>query len=114
MLLEVLQHFKIPAKKYSLVPIRDINRSSLWVKHVQNTLPSFEMVFSGSDLVKHLFSLEKNLKIVSLHKRKKISASEIRKKMLHNEKWENLVPKCVQKFLKKINATQRLQKINNF
>jgi nicotinamide-nucleotide adenylyltransferase len=111
MILNILNEAKIPSKKYAIAPIRDIHRYCLWTKHVKSMVPHFDYVFSGSRIVRHLFQeYEKDVKVINLEKRLKICATDIRDFMIQdNDKWQNLVPKSVTDFIKKIKAIDRLK-----
>lgn len=79
----------------AVIPVRDINSDSRWVKHVESALPPFGKVYTGSRLVKKLFEKDGNHKVLALKMNLKISATEIRKRMRKRKQWEKFVPKAV-------------------
>jgi nicotinamide-nucleotide adenylyltransferase len=94
------------------VPIRDINRYSIWVDHVISLCPSFEVVYSNNPLTRILF--EKNgLKVRStpLIDRSELSGAEIRKRMVDGSDWRTLVPAEVAELMDSIGAEARMREI---
>ncbi|KKP37253.1 MAG: nicotinamide-nucleotide adenylyltransferase [Candidatus Peregrinibacteria bacterium GW2011_GWA2_33_10] len=114
MIKNTLDTEKIPANKYCIIPIPNINQFALWVNHVEQLTPPFEKVYTGSELVKCLFQKSNNnYKIINIKKELKISATQVRESLLKNtDFWtKNLHPQ-VKTFLKKIDAQNRLKDIN--
>jgi nicotinamide-nucleotide adenylyltransferase len=93
-----------------VIPISDVQSHSLWVSHVKSRSPSFEVVFTGNSFVKLLFEDEGfEVRNITLWKREKFNATEIRKKMIGGGNWEELVPKSVADFIKKIDGVRRVK-----
>lgn len=78
---EGLKKAKITKSKYCIIPIRDINNEPEWVEHVKRLAPEFGNVWTGSPIVKKLFTANGKHKVFTLKKRIKISGTIIRKKM---------------------------------
>lgn len=90
----------IPAEKFSIVPIRNINHYALWPTHVQQYLPPIDILFSGSPLVCQLWAQAfVNSEVVTILKRKNISGTLVREKIMLGEK------KFLSKFL--LNSTEK-------
>jgi len=92
-----------------IIPITDINRYAIWVSHVISQVPPFQAVFTNNPLTKSLFE-EKGFKVVpmKIYDRNKYSGTEIRKRMMNEDEWEDLVPKQIVPYLKKLDANKRL------
>jgi nicotinamide-nucleotide adenylyltransferase len=92
-----------------IVPIRDLNRFSLWASHVQSQLPPFDVVFSNSDLTRSLFAKAGyDVRLTKAYNPEEFSATEIRRRIVSGEKWDHLVPGPVAKLLEEFDARQRL------
>jgi nicotinamide-nucleotide adenylyltransferase len=92
-----------------IVPIRDLNRFSLWVSHVESHLPPFDVVFSNSDLTRSLFAKAGyDVRRTKAYNPKEYSATEIRRRIAAGEKWEHLVSGPVARMLEAIDARHRL------
>jgi len=43
-------------KSTHIIPVRDINRSNLYVKHIETMCPKFDLVYSRNKLITYLFN----------------------------------------------------------
>jgi len=98
---------------YYVIPIMDVNRHAIWVSHIRSLTPPFNIVYSNNPLVIDLFS-EAGIKVKKspLFQRDVYSGTEIRRRMLTDGKWEELVPKAVVKVIEEIDGVQRLKKLS--
>ncbi len=105
-------------KKYRdriyIIPLEDIYRNSLWVSHVVSMTPPFDVVYSNNPLVVRLFKEAgfevRNTRIVN---RVEFQGTEIRRRMICGDSWENLVPKEVAEVIKEIGGVERLKEISS-
>ncbi len=109
MVVGALSEFDI---KHYVIPIEDIQRNSLWVSHVKSMAPPFDIAYTNNQLVIELLR-EAGLEVKQspLFKRNNYSGTEIRKRMLHSEKWEHFVPKNVVNIIKEIGGVERLMTV---
>jgi len=92
-----------------IVPVRDVNRYSVWVNHVESYVPPFDVVFSNSDLTRSLFSQAGyEVSKTRAYDTRKYSATAIRKKIASGQRWQHLVPKPVASMLEGLDARRRL------
>ena len=92
-----------------IVPIRDVNRYSVWVNHIESYLPPFDIVFSNSDLTRSLFKQAGYaVRRTKAYNPKEYSATEVRKRIVSGKNWTKLVPAPVAHMLEAIDARQRL------
>ncbi len=92
-----------------IVPVRDINRYSLWVSHLESHLPPFDVVFSNSPLTRSLFAKAGyEVRQTKAYNPSEYSATEVRKRIVNGERWQNLVPEPVARILEALEARQRL------
>jgi nicotinamide-nucleotide adenylyltransferase len=95
--------------KILIVPIRDVNRYSVWVNHIESYLPPFDIVFSNSDLTRSLFKQAGyDVRKTKAYNPKLYSATEVRMRMVAGKKWSDLVPEPVARMLDGMDARQRL------
>jgi len=88
---------------WEIVQVSDIHDEGRWVKHVQKTCPSFDVVYSGNPNTKKLFEKEGvEVRQQPMYDREIYSGTEIRKKIKNNEPWKNLVPIQVSESIKNI------------
>jgi len=98
---------------YSIIPVPDVNVHKVWVAHVSSYTPSFDRVFTNEPLTSRLFK-EAGFKVegIPFLDRDVYSATEIRRRILANENWIQLVPKSVSRFIMKIHGSERIVELN--
>ena len=96
-------------RRVLIVPIRDVNRYSVWVNHVESYVPPFDEVYSNSDLTRSLFKQAGyEVHKTKAYNPKAYSATEVRRRIVDGGRWQNLVPQPVAGFLEGLDARQRL------
>ncbi len=95
---------------FYIVPILDVNWNAVWVSHVESLIPPVDVVYTNNPLIERLFK-ERDYKVRAplLFNRKEYSGSEIRRRMLNNESWKDLVPKAVAEVIKEIEGMKRMK-----
>jgi nicotinamide-nucleotide adenylyltransferase len=97
---------------FQVYKIPDINDDDLYPGHVRRLVPKFDRVYSGNDLVQHLFKASgKDVRKINLIKGTEYSGTEIRKRMIKDRKWEQLVPEAVLEYLKEIKGVERVKEL---
>ena len=99
-------------KKFYIVPVPDINRYGVYVKHLADLTPSFDKVITNKKVIKEIFERE-GYEVIStpLYKRKEYRGEVIRRRIAKKMPWEHLVPKNVANYIKKIRGVERIQAI---
>lgn len=99
-------------RNYSIVPMEDLNRYSVWVAHVVSMAPPFKRVYTNNPLTKRLFE-EAGFEVRNspLYNRSVYSGTEIRRRMVQGEEWRSLVPKAVAEVIDDIDGVGRLKDI---
>ena len=95
-----------------IIPIWDINRYNVWVSHVEDLVPDFDMVVGNSSLTALLFS-EKGYEIYYPRKysRETYKGKEIRGRMSGGKEWMDLVPRGTLDVIERIEGVERIRKI---
>ena len=112
MLSKALAENGIPASNYYIIPVQDIECNSLWVAHMEMLTPPFEHVYSGNPLVQRLFT-EKGYQVTQppLFNREIYSGTEVRRRMLADEKWDQLLPESVVEVIHEIKGISRIKNL---
>ena len=96
-----------------VVPIEDLDRNSVWVSHVQSMCPRFDVAFSNNPLVVQLFAeADFEVRQVPMHNREVLEGTEIRNRMVEDERWERLVPGAVVEVVEEIDGIERIQRVS--
>jgi nicotinamide-nucleotide adenylyltransferase len=104
---------KIGVKNYRIVLIPDIHNYPKWVDHVISIISDFDVVLSNNSLTKRLFSKKGYaVKETSLYDRDKYSGKEIRRRIINDESWVDLVPELVYNIIKNIGGVDRLKNLS--
>ncbi|UCE44445.1 MAG: nicotinamide-nucleotide adenylyltransferase [Candidatus Bathyarchaeota archaeon] len=105
-----MEEENISPSKYLIVPVPDLHIHAIWVAQVVGYCPEFDVVYTNEPLTRRLFiEAGYNIEPVPFHRRKIYSSTNIRKRMLIGEGWEELVAESVAEFIKEINGLGRLQ-----
>ena len=112
MIRKALEEGGIEPLRYWIVPVPDVYMHMIWVAQVIGYSPKFDVVYTNEPLTRRLF-IEAGFKVKSVpfHKREVYSATEIRKRMLNGENWEELVPKSVAHFIMETGGVARLREL---
>ncbi|MCX6666783.1 MAG: nicotinamide-nucleotide adenylyltransferase [Euryarchaeota archaeon] len=101
---------KLGVKNYRIELIPDIHNYPQWVPYVGSIISDFDVVITNNSLTQRLFS-EKGfaVKETVAYDRSKYSGKEIRRRMMNDEAWEDLVPESVCEIIKEIGGVQRIK-----
>jgi nicotinamide-nucleotide adenylyltransferase len=97
---------------YHIVSIPDIHNPPKWVDHVCSIISDFDLIIANNPFTRKLFC-EKGflVKGTAYFDRKRYSGKEIRRRMINDEPWSDLVPKAVYDVICKIDGITRLKRI---
>jgi len=103
----------INIKNCTIVLIPDIHNYPKWVPYVVSIVSDFDVFLSNNSLTRRLFSERGYIvKETPVFDRSKYSGKEIRRRMINDESWEDLVPEPVCKIIKEIDGVQRLKELS--
>jgi nicotinamide-nucleotide adenylyltransferase len=115
MIRDTLNALEVEATRYYLIPIPDASMHVLWTSQVIAYCPNFSVVYSNEPLTRCLFKeVGREVKPIPMLQRKIYCATEIRKRMLHDGNWQQLVPSSVVKVIDKIHGVERLKDLIKF
>lgn len=97
-------------KKVRIYYIPDVNDHARWTYHVDEIVPKYDVVFSNDDFTQDLYK-KRGIRVVAvpLKQREILSGTDIRKKIVTDQNWADLVPEGTRDVLLKIGAKNRLQ-----
>ena len=104
---------KIGVKNWRVVLIPDKHDYPKWVDYVVSIISDFDVALSNNSLTKRLFSKKGYVvKETPLYDRDKYSGKEIRRRIINDESWMNLVPEPVYNIIKNIDGVNRLKNLS--
>lgn len=94
----------------SIVPLHDIHRYALWVRHVESICPFFEGVVTNNVRDKVLFQ-EAGYRLVEmpLFRRNEYSGTEVRRRIASGGKWRSLVPEGSASVIDEVEGEERIR-----
>ena len=99
-------------KRVSIYDIPDLDDHYKWTQSIDEIIPNYDIVFSNDDFTHSLYQkIEKDVISVELKSREILSGTNIRKMILNEENWQDLVPDGARNILLKINAKNRLERL---
>jgi nicotinamide-nucleotide adenylyltransferase len=100
-------------RRILIIPVPDTDVHALWTHQVDMLVPKYDVVFAN-DLFTIMLFQEKGIKALEapLYRRDEMKATEIRKRMIAEEIWEDLVPIPVSKVIKEINGVERVKALS--
>lgn len=113
MISQALAEADVDPSRYYIIPMQDINFNAVWVSHVRMLTPPFSVVYSGNSLVKQLF-LEEGFEVKQppLYDRLHLSGTEVRRRILEDENWKELIPTAAADFISEINGVERIKNLS--
>ncbi|WP_405265451.1 nicotinamide-nucleotide adenylyltransferase [Methanobrevibacter sp.] len=113
MMNQALAEKGVDPSRYYIIPMQDINFNAIWPSHVKMLTPPFSIVYSGNPLVKQLFCEEGyEVRQPPLYDRLHLSGSEVRRRILNDENWQELVPQASVDLITEINGVERLKNLS--
>ena len=108
MILESINKSMLDRIKIYFIP--DLKHHVKWIEMIDTIVPKFDMVFTNDPITKKLYS-QKGIKTVAIPftDRDRLSGTNVRNMIIGDQKWESLVPKGTENFLKSINVKDRLK-----
>jgi nicotinamide-nucleotide adenylyltransferase len=113
MIQSALDAMKIDRNRYMIIPIIDAPAHRVWVSQVESQIPRFDVVYSNQSLTRRLL-VEEGYEVrgITLYKRGKFEATEIRRRILEGEDWRDLVPEQVYKIVLELDGENRIRDLN--
>ena len=86
-------------------------KTDVYVSYVEKKVPKFDAVYCGNDNARKLFR-EKGYETHDLRRIDCISATEVRKRILKDANWKELLPKEVVLVIEEISGVERIKELN--
>lgn len=94
----------------NVIGVEDMESDEEWCRAIRKKA-DFDVVISGSEWVKKCFSSLKKVVQPEFLIPEVYNGTKIREKMAKGEKWEDLVPEKVAKYIKRIKGVERVKNL---
>lgn len=103
---------EIDEHRIMVIPVPDTDIHYLWTYQVDLLVPRYDRVYTNDPFTKYLFT-ERGVKVVQprLHKRRDLSATQIRRRMVMDRDWQSLVSHTTAEFIATINGVKRIKSL---
>ncbi len=109
MIRAALEQKKIP---FEIYPIPDIDCYPAWPHYIKSIIPSFQIVYSSSEVVLDLFKdIRVDVRKVEGVNRDSWKGEEIRRRISTGEEWRSLVPEKVAEYMEDLNMSERIKPV---
>jgi nicotinamide-nucleotide adenylyltransferase len=72
-------------------------------------VPEFDIFYSGNEYVRYLVAKKIIVKVHTFKNKSKFNGENIRKLIINDEKWDDLVPIPVKEIIKNLGGTERIR-----
>jgi nicotinamide-nucleotide adenylyltransferase len=99
-------------KDYKICSVKDFNNDEKWAGEIRR-LADFDVVYTMNPWTERCFrKIGIPVRRHELYGKEKYSGTEIRKRILKNQDWKELVPEGVAKFIRSVKGEERIRKLN--
>ena len=104
---------EIEISRIFIIPVPDTNVHALWASQVNLLVPKYQIVFSNDPLTSILFR-ERGIRVVRarLHTRRLLSATEIRSRIVKDDRWKTLVTTETLKVMEEVGGVERIKALS--
>src|SRR5437763_11908881 len=101
---------EVDLKRILLIPVPDVDIHCMWTHQVDILVPTYKVVFSN-DVFTSLLFRERGIEVIhpTLHRRKELSATEVRTRMANDSGWKKLVTAQTTKVIEDIHGIKRIK-----
>jgi nicotinamide-nucleotide adenylyltransferase len=103
---------KLDERRVILIPVPDTDIHHLWTYQMDILVPRYDRVYTNDPFTKYLFS-ERGIEVIQtrMYKRRELSATEVRTRMVLDKDWKSLVSSQTAKFILDINGVERIKSL---
>jgi len=100
------------SNKIEIYFIPDSDNHQRWIENINTIIPKYDIVFTNDELTEHLYK-KRGTKVITVpyNKRDLLSGTNVRDKLVSDQKWEHLVPDGTKNILNQIGAKERLKSL---
>ena len=100
---------KIDQCKIFLIPLVNFENNACWLEYLKSMVPKFEIIYSGNEYVRYLGKKNIIVKEPIFINKIKYNGENIRRLIVNDEKWDDLVPTPVKELIMNIDGIERIK-----
>ena len=111
MIHEALKDARVDLSRCYIIPITNDENNARWIAYLRSMVPSFDVLYSGNEFVKHLVHSQNRITVKSpkFAKKEEYNGTAIRRLMLAGKHWEQQVPPAVARVIHQVKGIERLK-----
>ena len=95
-----------------IVPVKDIHNHQRWAEHVKASVPTYDAVFTNSEVDRHIFEFAGDRVLdIWFHDRDRYEGKKVREALAKGKGWRDMVPPAVARILDEGKAEERLKEL---
>ena len=100
---------RIDPSRVFLIPLANFENNACWFEYLKSMVPQFDIFYSGNEYVRYLVAKKIIVKVHTFKNKSKFNGENIRKLIVNDGKWDDLVPIPVKEIIKIIGGTERIR-----
>lgn len=92
-----------------IIPLANFENNACWFEYLKSMVPQFDIFYSGNEYVRYLVAKKIIVKVHTFKNKSKFNGENIRKLIVNDGKWDDLVPIPVKEIIKNIGGTERIR-----
>ena len=98
---------------FFLIPLNNFENNACWLVYLNTMVPNFEIIYSGNEYVRYLSKRDIIVKEPNFVNKVKYNGENIRKLIVNDKKWDNLVPLSVKEIIMTVDGIERIKILSN-
>ena len=99
----------IDRSRIFIIPLSNFENNACWFEYLKSMVPKFNIVYSGNEYVRYLAEKEIIVKEHIFKNKFRFNGENIRKLIVNDEKWDDLVPIPVTEIIRNIGGVERIR-----
>ena len=96
---------RIDPSRVFLIPLANFENNACWFEYLKSMVPQFDIFYSGNEYVRYLVAKKIIVKVHTFKNKSKVNGEHIRKLLVIDRKWDDLVPIPVKEIIMNIRGT---------
>ncbi|MGZ5471845.1 MAG: nicotinamide-nucleotide adenylyltransferase [Nitrososphaeraceae archaeon] len=100
---------RIDRSRIFIIPLSNFENNACWFDYLKSMVPKFDILYSGNEYVRYLAEKEIIVKEHTFKNKFRFNGENIRRLIVNDEKWDDLVPIPVTEIIRNIGGVERIR-----